>query len=151
MNFPGRFAYRTPHQRLGSEMHLSRRDATEDQHPKHCRQRVSENDALPSQRNEKLLPREELLPQSEVASSGIASRQISSHAYLMPSLSNPVSSITKSHAKGITKGTPRSASEKRPVRIAGASGGFFSSLAKFDVDAIVSGWLSECTMTLHGT
>jgi Icc-related predicted phosphoesterase len=45
---------------------------------------------------------------------------------------------------------------KRPVRIAGASGGFsdrqraISSLAKLNVDVIVGDWLSECTMTLHG-
>src|ERR1700753_4225472 len=47
-------------------------------------------------------------------------------------------------------------SHKRPVRIAGASGGFsdrqraISSLAKLDIDVIVGDWLSECTMTLHG-
>jgi hypothetical protein len=47
-------------------------------------------------------------------------------------------------------------SAKRPVRIAGASGGFsdrqraISSLAKLDIDFIVGDWLSECTMTLHG-
>jgi hypothetical protein len=45
---------------------------------------------------------------------------------------------------------------KRPVRIAGASGGFsdrqraISSLCKLDIDFVVGDWLSECTMTLHG-
>ncbi|PGH20118.1 hypothetical protein AJ80_03686 [Polytolypa hystricis UAMH7299] len=47
---------------------------------------------------------------------------------------------------------------KRPVRVAGASGGFsdrvraISSLAaNEDVDVIVGDWLSEMTMTIHGT
>ncbi|CAK7198100.1 hypothetical protein SEUCBS139899_000758 [Sporothrix eucalyptigena] len=47
---------------------------------------------------------------------------------------------------------------KRPVRVAGASGGFsdrvraIESLARFeDVDVIVGDWLSELTMTMHGT
>lgn len=47
---------------------------------------------------------------------------------------------------------------KRPVNVAGASGGFsdrvraISSLAKDDnVDVIVGDWLSEMTMTIHGT
>ncbi|KAL5357749.1 hypothetical protein BJX96DRAFT_172820 [Aspergillus floccosus] len=47
---------------------------------------------------------------------------------------------------------------KRPVRVAGASGGFsdrvraIASLAKNeDVDVIVGDWLSEMTMTIHGT
>ena len=47
---------------------------------------------------------------------------------------------------------------KRPVRVAGASGGFsdrvhaISRLAKNeDVDVIVGDWLSELTMTIHGT
>lgn len=46
----------------------------------------------------------------------------------------------------------------RPVRVAGASGGFsdrvraISSLAaNEDVDVIVGDWLSEMTMTIHGT
>src|ERR1700760_2192675 len=46
----------------------------------------------------------------------------------------------------------------RAVRVAGASGGFsdrvraISSLAKNeDVDVIVGDWLSEMTMTIHGT
>lgn len=46
---------------------------------------------------------------------------------------------------------------KRPIRIAGSSGGFsdrqraISDLAsKSDVDCIIGDWLSECTMTLHG-
>ncbi|KAF2836755.1 DUF1446-domain-containing protein [Patellaria atrata CBS 101060] len=49
-------------------------------------------------------------------------------------------------------------SVNRPVRVAGASGGFsdrvraISSLAKNeDVDVIVGDWLSELTMTIHGT
>ena len=47
---------------------------------------------------------------------------------------------------------------KRPVRVAGASGGFsdrvhaISRIAKNeDVDVIVGDWLSEMTMTMHGT
>jgi hypothetical protein len=47
---------------------------------------------------------------------------------------------------------------RRPVRIAGASGGFsdrvhaISRLAKNeDVDVIVGDWLSEMTMTIHGS
>lgn len=47
---------------------------------------------------------------------------------------------------------------KRPVAVAGASGGFsdriraIGSLAKNeDVDVIVGDWLSEMTMTIHGT
>ncbi|OQN98111.1 hypothetical protein B0A48_15943 [Cryoendolithus antarcticus] len=45
---------------------------------------------------------------------------------------------------------------KRPVRIAGSSGGFtdrqraISSLANCDVDVIVGDWMSECTMSWHG-
>ncbi|KAF2635233.1 DUF1446-domain-containing protein [Massarina eburnea CBS 473.64] len=67
--------------------------------------------------------------------------------------------MTNGHTNGTNgaKNGSSSASEaKRPVRIAGASGGFsdrqraISSLAKLDVDAIVGDWLSECTMTLHG-
>jgi hypothetical protein len=48
-------------------------------------------------------------------------------------------------------------SVRSPVRIGGASGGFsdrvraISSLAKDDVDVIVGDWLSEMTMTMHGT
>lgn len=48
-------------------------------------------------------------------------------------------------------------SVRRPVRVGGASGGFsdrvraISSLAKDDVDVIVGDWLSEMTMTMHGT
>lgn len=55
-----------------------------------------------------------------------------------------------------TESQPAMGSQGRPVRIAGASGGFsdrqraISSLAKLDVDVIVGDWLSECTMTLHG-
>lgn len=47
---------------------------------------------------------------------------------------------------------------RRPVKVAGASGGFsdrvraISSLAaNEDVDVIVGDWLSEMTMTIHGT
>lgn len=47
---------------------------------------------------------------------------------------------------------------RRPVHVAGASGGFsdrvraIASLAKNeDVDVIVGDWLSELTMTIHGT
>ena len=47
---------------------------------------------------------------------------------------------------------------RRPVRVAGASGGFLdrvraiTSLAKNEnVDMIVGDWLSEMTMTMHGT
>ncbi|KAK2745561.1 hypothetical protein FQN57_003686 [Myotisia sp. PD_48] len=45
---------------------------------------------------------------------------------------------------------------KRPIRIAGASGGFTDrqrailDLAKCDVDVIVGDWMSECTMSWHG-
>jgi hypothetical protein len=47
-------------------------------------------------------------------------------------------------------------STKKPIRIAGASGGFTDrqrailSLAKCDVDVIVGDWMSECTMSWHG-
>lgn len=50
-----------------------------------------------------------------------------------------------------------SRSEKRPVNVAGASGGFSdrvraigSLAANEDVDVIVGDWLSEMTMTIHG-
>lgn len=45
---------------------------------------------------------------------------------------------------------------KRPIRIAGSSGGFtdrqraIHSLAQCDVDMIVGDWMSECTMSWHG-
>lgn len=46
---------------------------------------------------------------------------------------------------------------KRPIRIAGSSGGFsdrqraIGDLARScDIDCIIGDWLSECTMTLHG-
>ena len=49
-------------------------------------------------------------------------------------------------------------SVRRPVRVAGASGGFsdrvraISSLAaNEEVDVIVGDWLSEMTMAMHGT
>jgi hypothetical protein len=47
-------------------------------------------------------------------------------------------------------------SQKRGIRIGGASGGFTDrqrsiiSLAKLDVDVIVGDWMSECTMSWHG-
>jgi len=47
-------------------------------------------------------------------------------------------------------------STKRPIRIAGSSGGFTDrqrailDLAKCDVDVIVGDWMSECTMSWHG-
>jgi hypothetical protein len=51
-----------------------------------------------------------------------------------------------------------SRSEKRPVHVAGASGGFSdrvraigSLAANENVDVIVGDWLSEMTMTIHGT
>lgn len=54
--------------------------------------------------------------------------------------------------------TETNGTKKRPVRVAGASGGFsdrvhaISRLAKYeDVDVIVGDWLSEMTMTIHGT
>lgn len=46
---------------------------------------------------------------------------------------------------------------RRPVRVGGASGGFsdrvraIASLATDDMDVIVGDWLSEMTMTMHGT
>ena len=50
------------------------------------------------------------------------------------------------------------AAPKRPVRVAGASGGFSdrvraiaSLAANEEVDVIVGDWLSELTMTIHGT
>jgi len=63
--------------------------------------------------------------------------------------------IPPPHANGVN-GIYGNGLTKRPVRIAGASGGFsdrqraIRSLAALDVDAIVGDWLSECTMTLHG-
>ena len=63
--------------------------------------------------------------------------------------------LSDSTTNGTTDGT-NGGGHKRPVRIAGASGGIsdrqraISSLAKLDVDVIVGDWLSECTMTLHG-
>ncbi|KAK3116448.1 hypothetical protein LTR53_003174 [Teratosphaeriaceae sp. CCFEE 6253] len=47
-------------------------------------------------------------------------------------------------------------STKRPLRVAGSSGGFTDrqrailSLAHCDVDVIVGDWMSECTMSWHG-
>lgn len=47
-------------------------------------------------------------------------------------------------------------SSKRPIRIAGSSGGFtdrqraIQDLAKCDVDVIVGDWMSECTMSWQG-
>jgi hypothetical protein len=47
---------------------------------------------------------------------------------------------------------------KRPVRVAGASGGFSDRVhaisriaANEDVDVIIGDWMSEMTMTIHGT
>lgn len=71
----------------------------------------------------------------------------------MSPLSHDVSNGTNGAANGAAHDEGHA---RRPVRIAGASGGFsdrqraISSLAKLDVDAIVGDWLSECTMTLHG-
>lgn len=75
-------------------------------------------------------------------------------------LSNSTSKTTNGHTDGnsntASNGDTSSPATKRPIRIAGASGGFsdrqraISSLAKLDIDAIVGDWLSECTMTLHG-
>ncbi|KAN0120134.1 DUF1446 domain containing protein [Hyaloscypha variabilis] len=54
---------------------------------------------------------------------------------------------TNGHANG---------THKRPLRIAGSSGGFtdrqraIHSLALCDVDVIVGDWMSECTMSWHG-
>jgi hypothetical protein len=56
-------------------------------------------------------------------------------------------------ANGHTNGNGVS---KRPIRIAGSSGGFtdrqraIHSLAQCDVDVIVGDWMSECTMSWHG-
>ncbi|KAF2251279.1 DUF1446-domain-containing protein [Trematosphaeria pertusa] len=74
----------------------------------------------------------------------------------MSFLSNVAAKVVNGHTNGTTDDNTSSNGVKRPVRIAGASGGFsdrqraISSLAKLDVDAIVGDWLSECTMTLHG-
>jgi hypothetical protein len=57
------------------------------------------------------------------------------------------------YANGHTNGN---GTTKRPIRIAGASGGFTDrqraifSLAQCDVDVIVGDWMSECTMSWHG-
>ncbi|KAF2014504.1 DUF1446-domain-containing protein [Aaosphaeria arxii CBS 175.79] len=86
----------------------------------------------------------------------------------MSFLSNVTANSANGTSNGISNGSSNrrlessgganssSSSSRRPVRIAGASGGFsdrqraISSLAKLDVDVIVGDWLSECTMTLHG-
>lgn len=75
----------------------------------------------------------------------------------MSFLSNLTAKATNGLSNGtLDKGTDRNGGARRPVRIAGASGGFsdrqraISSLAKLDIDVIVGDWLSECTMTLHG-
>jgi Icc-related predicted phosphoesterase len=54
--------------------------------------------------------------------------------------------------------TETNGTKKRPVRVAGASGGFSDRVhaisrlaANEDVDVIVGDWLSEMTMTIHGT
>lgn len=52
--------------------------------------------------------------------------------------------------------TNENGTTRRPVRIAGSSGGFTDrqraiySLAQCDVDVIVGDWMSECTMSWHG-
>lgn len=61
-----------------------------------------------------------------------------------------------STANQSTNGSTPNGSSKRPIRIAGASGGFTDrqraiySLAQCDVDVIVGDWMSECTMSWHG-
>ena len=58
---------------------------------------------------------------------------------------------TNGHANSNGNGTT-----KRPLRVAGASGGFtdrqraIRSLAQCDVDFIVGDWMSECTMSWQG-
>lgn len=54
---------------------------------------------------------------------------------------------------GVSNGT-----HKRPVRVAGASGGFSDRVhaisriaANEEVDVIIGDWMSEMTMTIHGT
>ncbi|CAK7231960.1 hypothetical protein SCUCBS95973_008100 [Sporothrix curviconia] len=55
-----------------------------------------------------------------------------------------------------TNGALPARTHKRPLRTAGASGGFsdrqraIRDLAALNIDVIVGDWLSECTMTLHG-
>ena len=71
-------------------------------------------------------------------------------------MASEILSSSMNGTNGHTNGTSQANGAKRPVRIAGASGGFsdrqraISSLAKLDIDVIVGDWLSECTMTLHG-
>lgn len=61
-----------------------------------------------------------------------------------------------SQTNGTVNGANGHGGPKRPIRIAGASGGFsdrqraIRDLAALDIDVIVGDWLSECTMTLHG-
>jgi hypothetical protein len=60
---------------------------------------------------------------------------------------------TNGHTNGHTNGNGKA---KRPLRVAGSSGGFtdrqraIASLAACDVDVIVGDWMSECTMSWHG-
>jgi Acyclic terpene utilisation family protein AtuA len=60
---------------------------------------------------------------------------------------------TNGHTNGRINGNDTA---KRPIRIAGSSGGFtdrqraIHSLAQCDVDVIVGDWMSECTMSWHG-
>jgi hypothetical protein len=60
---------------------------------------------------------------------------------------------TNGHINGHTNSN---GTTKRPLRVAGASGGFTDrqraiySLAQCDVDVIVGDWMSECTMSWHG-
>jgi hypothetical protein len=63
--------------------------------------------------------------------------------------------LTNMAANGFANGHANG-THRRPVKIAGASGGFsdrqraITSLCKLDIDFVVGDWLSECTMTLHG-
>ncbi len=74
--------------------------------------------------------------------------------YKLCQASSPSPSLSLHLIMSSTNGT--NGAHKRPVRIAGASGGFsdrqraIRDLAALDVDVIVGDWLSECTMTLHG-
>ncbi|RDW77748.1 hypothetical protein BP6252_05801 [Coleophoma cylindrospora] len=70
-------------------------------------------------------------------------------------------SATNGHSNGDTNGHSNGSNgfngtTKRPVRIAGSSGGFtdrqraIQDLARCDVDCITGDWMSECTMSWHG-
>lgn len=65
--------------------------------------------------------------------------------------------VTNGHSNGNSNGMSRAnGTLKRPIRIAGSSGGFtdrqraIQDLAKCDVDCITGDWMSECTMSWHG-